>query len=502
MLPLGLGIGLLHLAPLLASADATPSDHTFLGYRHQASDVAQYLAIARESAETGSPATHNPFVTEVHDGRFVVLFLWVVGLVHRFVGLSLPVAYHAVGVVAVGALGVAVYGLATRLLGTARAGLATAVVLLAVGPPWLSLAFGAAERTEVLAYFWNWSTFGAAALPMWCAALTGVVLGLRALLAGHPGRAGLAVFLTYLTHPYTGVATGALLTAVAVFGPAPVPQLTWARRLRVPGVAALLLAPVVLWQLGDPVFLATAENAKGWVYRYTLWDALETQWPLWLLAGVGLSPLGRWVEAAGASERGAARLVGGWLLLMVGLSQLPGMASVKFQYLTHLPLALAAAAGVDASLRWAGRAGPALGAAALLAGPASLLLAETRATRVDPFVHVPTDTLAVLAVLEAAPPGGVVTDPSLGNLVPWRTGKPVFAGHWFMSTEWPKRLAVLESLGRPEVPLEVKRSLLAAANLRYALLTPSFTLDAGLIAERLAESKTATLVSLRTTAGR
>ncbi len=482
--------GLANLVPVLSSAAATPPGRVFLGFRHQATDVAQYLAIARECADTLSPAAHNPFVSDAHDGRFVIGYLWALGLLRRLTGLDLVWLYHGLGLVAATAFFWASYRLASRLMPTARqAALAFVFVTLSTGTAWVLPALTGAERTEAVAYFWNWSSFGSAALPMWCAAHACLALALLAQLDARPVLAGLLAFLAYVTHPYTGAVAIALLGALAFVVVGHVRSIPWQKRLLAPGVGGLLIGALALWQLGDPVFAATARNASLWSPHYALTDAALAYGPLLALAALGL------VRPGWASRW----FVLGWLVLLVVATQLPNVAGVKFQYLVHLPLAIAAARGLASLSTWAPLRAvarrsfvlPAV-AAVLTLGPATVLGSELRATTADPFLFRDPDELALLDALEGAPPGAVLTDLAGGNLVPWRSGHPVFLGHWFLSFDFPKRQAILEALLSQSVPLGAKREILASARLRYAIETASTRrlgrLDEALVARVLSQN--------------
>ncbi len=122
-----------------------------------------------------------------------------------------------------------------------------------------------------------------------------------------------------------------------------------------------------------------------------------------------------------------------------------------------------------------------MGLALLLAcGPATLIGREVRDAEVDPALHVSKERLALPEVLEELPPGRVMSSVWGGMLVPWRTGKAVFAGHWYLSYELPQRRAVIRALFSPKTPLDVKQKTLVEADIDY-VLEDRWTLQEGVL---------------------
>src|SRR5687768_18323267 len=63
-----------------------PPEKIFMGFRFMADDHFQYAGFISRSAEEGKLFTENPFTTEPQKGRFVLLYMWMVGQIARLTG--------------------------------------------------------------------------------------------------------------------------------------------------------------------------------------------------------------------------------------------------------------------------------------------------------------------------------------------------------------------------------------------------------------------------------
>lgn len=446
--------GLLALAAHLAGYAVAPHGMEYLGFRHEPADHAQYMAFARQAADGGGLGLANPFVADAQDGRFVLLWLWLVGFVSR-AGLGLVATWHVLGLLANTAFFLLGWRVLQRVTDDARAR-TTGFLLLCFGggiEPFVRVAGVDAEPVRNL---YNTSSFGAAVMPLWTAAYA---LLLIAALAATSGRRRLPVLVAALVlaafvHPYTAAAGGVVLGAFALI------ELARGRQA-LPLLGAVALAGVLVvgelaWALGDDVFARATQVTRQWTPHYSLVWAPVLYGVLLPLAVLGL-------PAAWQSTSAMARLLPVWALVSVALAVMPGIPGVKLQYLIHLPLALLA------GLALAGRKRLAVLVVVIAAlGPLAGLartLAETRTAA----TFLPADEVALLAALDAQPPGAVLASPAVGVLVPWRAGKPVFAGHWFLTTDWPARREALALFFASETPPAAKADFLTHQHIRYVL---------------------------------
>jgi hypothetical protein len=508
--------GLLALVPHLAAHRASaPPERVFLGSRYQSADFAQYLAFARHAQGGGGLAAPNPFVTDAQDGRVVLLFPWLVGQVARLTGADLVVVWYALGTLASWAFFlVAWLWIRSALEGSRARAVAFVLTSLGAGLEWLPIALGAErlERALEVQSFWNWSSAGAAQIPMWTLSY-GLALGAW-LLCANPGRiwrpwiAGALVFAAHLVHPYTGLAALAVLGALAA-----VPLVTrlWggeradadaraaARRALIAFASGAVLAGAqVAWAFQDPVFAKSASEALRWKAHFDLW-----WYPL--LYGVPLF-LAFWgLRRFLAEPSPAHRPVWVAALVVAALSSFPFAAGVKFQYLLHLPLAILAAAGLEwAGTRWGWpnrRSTLALITAFSCVGTPLGLTRDAASAGDDRTLYARQKELDLLAALDRLPGGGVLASRPLATAVPWKAGKPVHLGHWFLSYDGEGRARAEQRFWTPAAPLYFKRQFLEGARIRYAVLDARLAaagarMDPGLGAREVFRNEAGTIYDL------
>jgi len=488
--------GLLNLIPILDGyLQQDPPARLFVGFRYAAVDHAQYMAMAQVATEGLSPALANPFVTDEQDGRFVMIYLWAVGQIARTTGLDLVAAWHGVGLLAAWAFFLVVWRLCSLLFaspGSRRLAFlmvcfSTGLDWLVVGAPEPILAAVGVDR-DLLNHYYNWSSFGAAHLPMWLAAYA-LVVGAIILLYRRPSlprliAAPLLLLLAFWIHPYTALVGAPTLGLAALL---PWASRLWRRQLpegfgaassaRLAGAAlaaVALIGTFALWARQDPVYAATSAKFFSWREYYSLlWYPVFFGIPL-VLAAYGLVHLLR------ATRPSAQQwLLVAWLLTSLLLSNFPLFAGTKFLFTLHLPLALLAALGVErldqTSERWRrlrARRGAVVGFWLLVGAGALLAPLRGIPQTAQAQVFVSQPQLDLLAALRQLPAGNVAAPPSVAIMVPWKAAKRVYYGHWYLSFGRKARLAALKRLYDPATPLAEKRDFVDAERIRYILEDP------------------------------
>lgn len=492
---------LLLLVPALAALlpiaagylQADPPALAFLGFRFWRWDMAQYLGFARVAGDTGALGLPNPFLTGPQEGRFVLPYLWLVGQISRPFGGSLVFAWHLLGFVTIFAYGALVWFAIRRVLPDAPRVQRDALllVLFAGGLDWAWRLVTGVEVRELIVQP-GWGALLPVHDPPWLAAygLVLLSLGLAFPLGAVPPRAravraavaaGMGL-LAYTVHPYTGAAglaalgVGAVVVLVTGSGPHRV------RAVAAPVAAALAaglgVVALTLWGLGDPAYEATFRavaawrSQEGWGHQFGLqWFPLMYGVPL-LLAPFGIRRL--WVKAGGLPT-GAVPL---WTVLLLVLCVAPGLPGRKFQFMLHLPLGILGAAGLAALRDRLPAAGTVRGR--LVAGVWALALAGAIIHPVrwvtgiadTTKLYVAGSHLDLLAAVDSRPEGAVLTSLSGGNLVPWKTGKRVYAGHWLISPDPEARQARIARFFDAANPLDQKQAFLREQGIRYVIEDP------------------------------
>jgi len=492
--------GLLNLFPHIDGwADAESPASVFLGFRHIRWDMAQYLAFARSSEETGAFAQPNPFVTEQQDGRFVLPYLWAVGVLARVSGLDLVYSWHLLSMLANWIFFLTVWWAAGAIFAVPRArSVAFLLVMFGSGLEWAWLvgrsAVGAAATgAEEVIFYWNWSSFGATQMPIatfgHAFVLGALVFLLRATQSKRrAGNGILSAFLAvvaYLLHPYAGML---VLAVIGVFALSPWIAAGWSLRSLAPSEASgslsafgsVLLATVgigglSLWSSSDPVFAATSRHILEWKPVYNPW-----WYPLLYGVAFPLALFGPRGIAMSAVDVPARRLLGAWLAVVAALALCPFLPGGKFQFYVHVPLSFMAAAGLEYLLSNSSLIAR-LGAkrwmrllfwGMLVVGSLSTLVRFVPGSVSENTKDAPAAQLELLEVLNRLPAGGVLASVSSGNLVPWKAGKPVYAGHMFLSYDLDSRRNAIRTFVAGETTISWKASFLKAERIRYVVEDP------------------------------
>ena len=444
-------VGSLRMLPFLSQLLRQPEGRQVpLPIGFVVSDWLQYAALIRQG---GAPFV-DPFTTEPQSGRFVLLLHQALGFAHTLTGLDvfwlLELARFPLLVAFFAALALLLQEVfaspAHRLWAVWLVALAGGLLwpirlLLPLLPERL-----AAPITADVWDMYGWTPFEAAFNPLWLASLTLLLLALRPLLlteAALPwrqrARTALSLVILHLTHVY-----GALMWGAAVLGMTGL-ELALGRprawlRLREALVcallAALVIAPVTVWQFGDPVLRAASGGVIGSQGAGLFWLPMALGGLLWFLLRRGV--------LAGAVP---VRLLG-WALALVWLASTTVANGYHFIFGLALPLTLLAAPAVgDWFGQQRGKAAPTAMALLLFGGTLATTLADVRAAdehRVD------ADALAVVTVLAPEPAARVIAPAPVARLIPALTAHRVWFGHWFLTPNYPARTQMYkEFIGAP-----------------------------------------------------
>ena len=498
VLALALLVPAASLAPAISGYLAqSPPERIFLGFRHLEVDHYQYGSFLAQARDEGRVLMENRLTGEPQTGRFVLLYLWLAGTLARASGAPDATAWLVLQYVTGVALLLVAWHVAGVFLRDSSERLC-AWLLVAVGSgfdwiPWLAERAGLAAASpfaRTYAEFWNWSTSGSLQLPMWGCAEIALLL-LVASIASRGEHAGpmrlvaaiLLPPLAWLVHPYTGLATFAIVAllpaidALARLARADRPDFALVRsRLRVvaPVLAgALLVLAHVMWSNRDPVVAAVSKQTLWWVR----WPS-----PVAFPVAYGLAFLLAWFGLADVLRRsGLARdLLLAWTFAVLALTFNPWLAGVKFQYLLHLPLCVLAGRGIGTMrerVPWVRRAWerPLLRLAVLACVATGSILApfkDIRGVGSEARLFASADELSAYEFLRAQPPGIVISPVDIGPRVAWKTGHAIFAGHWFMTLDLERKAGDAARYFSPHAPPTWRAALEAKERLDYVIAGP------------------------------
>ena len=486
------------LTTLGASIQASEPDRSFVGARHQARDFAVYMATARYYGETGERAAPNLFVTEAQDGRMIMSYLWVVGQFSEKTGLSLVWSWRILGVMSCWFFFILAWLLANKLLPDERTtGLAFLLVCFSGGLEWLVFGLNAGVApslgvdSKALIEFWNWSSIGSAQIPMWCAGHALLVGALMLYInpkdqsaEPNPLRPLLMAMLLvacFFVHPYTGITAFAVIglftlwnMTAKVFNGKRLPVMAPENAIVGMIMAASTVGSIMYWARQDPVYAKTMAMSSQWRPTYDL-----SWWPLMYGLPFGLALYGI------RKKQEAMTIPIIWLMTVLILSRLTLWPGVKFQFLAHLPLCLLAALGLKTMnmSTWSKTTKVGLLILLFTATPINLMRSVAQA-KDAPASYVPQAQLRLLEKLNELPEGGVMTSYQGGQLIPWKSGKRVFLGHWFMSYSFQERSKAMFYFWDEETPLEEKKKFIRAQGIRYLVVDP-WTKEMGSVPEGL-----------------
>lgn len=489
-----------------------PAGTVDLGIPFLPTDHAQYQMVAQQARYGGGVFHENLYTTESQDGRFLMLGLTAVGWLQRLVPLPDKLAWNGLRLVAVAALALVLWFLCWALfLHRGRALIAFAALLFAGGLDAVARGLAGAgvlgqyTPDSWMANPWNFSLFWTSVVATWVWPL-GVIASMVLLEVRYPieltavkggntdqnsrrimGRSllrGLAFALLWMVHPYSAMAWGVLVawaSLVPVPGQGPLFIRILERvRFSLPAILGPLLVLVyILWSRQDPVYAASSDQVRLWHLWYLphLW--LPAYGPQILLSFVGLLP----ERLMGGDREGndGFAWIKAWALVALVLSCNPVVTGAKFQFLAIVPLGLLAARGaflawdrfVPSHPRpWIPALASLIAIAVLSTSSVSGLIADIRDEPNREASRTTEAEVTALAALRELPEGGVLCHPGTGLLVPWKAGKPVFVGHWFLSTRYQEKAFLVKWFHDGHALQDQRRSFLRHAGIRWILHGP------------------------------
>jgi hypothetical protein len=485
VLALAAAVAVLQSLPFLLTRFTRPDPgRAWLGVPYIPQDWLAYLALVRQDPRAGELFLSNPFTTDPQDGRFILLLHQLLNFVRRLTGADPGWLLELARAALILVFAVVLWRFLAELINSERTRAWAMTLVFASGgfsfvALWWAQGQASALSNTVSQHLWpmyGWTTFEACYNPLWVAGLVLLLVAIRPLLRpGGPRSArelalsGGSLLLLWFTHPYSAIA------AVAIAGVAAAGEWLIAGRFerrRAARIALAVLPPlalaslVTLWQLADPVYARTSGGVLGdqdlGVFWYPVAFGL-----VGVLAVVGWA---LWIH-----ERHPWRFaLGGWIVAIALLHTSPLLNGYHFVPYAFLPLAILAARPVERIFeRGRGGAPPArawaMAAAVLLfANPAWLVMSAAYEVR---EYQVPQDVHAALVALGAMPPGNVLADTRLGNLVPAFGSHRVYVGQWFMTPDYQARSDRVRRAFQPD-SLRLLRELVAQERIDY-LLAPT-----------------------------
>ena len=467
----------------------------FMGFRYMSDDHYSYASFASQSAEEGKLFTQNRFTTEPQQGRYLLLYMWLVGKISQLTGLGIAGSWELARLLAGVAFMLAAWAFtATLFEDTRKRLLAYILVGFSGGIGWLIYPFIAqmikaspdGYLKDPLNFQWNWSTFGSMLTPLWVAPAA-ILLVCAYLIAGNRRtlRKVLGIVLPpliWFMHPYTGIAaylTFGLFLLMPVFDSVwRLERIPWAGvQERMATVWPVLLSVVfvlayILWARQDHVYAVSAQRVFVWTPTYSIFLYPFAYGLLLPLALYGI----RW---SGALPRYARDILLAWLFAATILSVNPFLAGVKFQYLVHLPLALFAAHGL---LELRSRSpfvgnmlegvGALLIATLLFLNSGLVIVKDFPSTASDNSIFLSASQISAMRFLKEQPSGNVLSSVVSGNRIAWLAAKNVYLGHWFLTIDRDRKLAEVQAFFGPQLSVEQKRAFLTAHQIRYVYYGP------------------------------
>jgi hypothetical protein len=461
-----------------------------MGFRFMADDHYSYATLIDQSAEEGTLFMENRFTTEPQKGRFLLLYMWLVGKIRRVTGLGIAgswelarfIAGFVFMLVAWCFSGLLFEDLRKRLLGYLFVGFSGGIgwLVYLLAAQWIR-GVNDGYLKDPFNFQWNWSTFGSMLMPLWVAPAA-ILLLCAYLVAGSRRnlRQLLGIVLPpliWFMHPYTGIAAYATFL---LFPLLPLCRAAWRFervawepvRQRLITVWPMLVSVTfvlayTVWARQDPVYAISAQRVFSWTPTYSIF--------LYPFAYGLVLPLALYGIKWNASLPDQARdILLAWLAASTILSLNPFLAGVKFQYLVHLPLAFFAAHGLlELRCRSPYVKNLLKGVGALLVG--TLLFMNSALIIVKDYSSTPRDTgiflsqgdIDAMKFLKNQPPGNVLSSSAAGNRIAWLAAKKVYVGHWFLTIDEGRKLWEVRSFLGPQLSLEEKRSWLSAKEIRY-----------------------------------
>lgn len=408
-----------------------------IGYNPK--DFLQYAALIREAPLF--PIFHNPFTTEPHEPRIILLYLWVLGLFYRATGIEPLLLLEASRFFSVFFFFFALWRFLKSFFSSEEERYVAYLTIAFSGgiEPVLLLSQGLFEgklRHLIAQNLWTaygWNTFEMLHNPMWACGM-GVMLWIlhdvvSAQSQSHLKKVlvifGLSLILWFI-HQYTAIIFYSVVISHIAWRYASKREIDFRTLL---GLLAQwgLIAIISLWQLSDTVYAKIAKGFFGAQYILPIWYPI-TFFALLIFAVRGFSLLDR--------QRRSFLIC--YLLCVLALHSNPFINGYHFVYGAHIPLCLFATPALVATLSNVKSLFFRVSLGFLLYSNPILV---TLANSVDVFEKyaVPSELNQVLATLKSLPQGNVLCDPILGNFVPALTHHKVYVGHWFLTPDYPAK---------------------------------------------------------------
>ena len=473
-----------------------PPQKIFMGFRFMAEDHNSYATFVNESAEEGKLFFENRYTTEPQKGRFLLLYMWLVGKISRITGLGVVGSWELARLVSGFVFMLVTWCFASLLFDDLRKRfLAYMFVAFSGGIGWLVYplmmhwirGMNDGVLKDPFNLQWNWSTFGSMTTPLWVA--PAALLLFCAYLIGGPRRKlrqSLGIILPpliWFMHPYTGIsayATFLLFPLVPVFRSAwHLERVSWQPvRERLATVWPMLVSVVIVlvyivWARQDQVYALSAQRVFSWTPTYSLFLYPFAYGLVLVLALFGI----KWGDSLPAHARD---ILLAWLVASTILSLNPFLAGVKFQYLVHMPMAFLAANGL-LELRcrspWVKNflkgGGAVLVGTLLFLNSALLVVKDYPSTWRDATIFLSQPEIDAMKFLKDQSPGNVLSSASAGNRIAWLAAKKVYVGHWFLTIDYDRKVWEVHEFFDQQKSVDEKREWLASRQIRYIYYGPT-----------------------------
>jgi hypothetical protein len=472
-----------------------PPQKIFMGFRFMADDHYSYASFVDQSGEEGKLFMENRYTTEPQKGRFLLLYMWLIGKISRVTGLGVLGSWESGRLLTGFGFMLLVWCFSGLLFEDLRKRLlAYTFVAFSGGIGWILYLFTSqwirglndGYLKDAFNFQWNWSTFGSMWTPLWVAPAA-ILLLCAYLIAGRQRRFKqlfgivLPPLISFM-HPYTGIAAYAtffLFPLMPVFRAAwHLERVSWeAVRERLMTVwpmlaSATIVLVYIVWARQDQVYAMNARRVFTWTPTYSLFLYPFAYGLVLPLALYGI----KWNTSL--PER-AKDILLAWLVAATTLSVNPFLAGVKFQYLVHLPLAFFAAHGLLELRCRSGYVKNLLkGVGALLVGAllflnsALLIVKDYPSTQSETAIFLSQPEIAAMKFLKGQRPGNVLSSASAGNRIAWLAAKKVYVGHWFLTIDEDKKVYEVQAFFGQQLSSEQKRSWLTSKEIRYIYYGP------------------------------
>ena len=448
-------IALLQALPFLATFWLTPpAGQTYLKVGYLPEDMHAYMSFIRQVPDGGSFLLENHFVTDDQSGRFVLLFLWLLGAVSAVTGMAPLWVLELSRIPLIFAFFAVLWWFLEPIFADRRTRL-WAAGLIGFSGGLAGFFRPLAERLPAdggkpfLVSTWHlygWSTFESLYNPLWICAFILLLVALRRLLRpSDDGRwlldwgVGLLLVVLWFVHPYSA------MVAFAVGVARPVAQLiiegvVEKRRLLGLGLsfAAALTAilTVATWQLADPVFRASSGQFFGRQQLAVFWYPVT----LGLVLAFAIKGGVHFIETRNIYRSSLL----GWIGAVVLLHTSPVINGYHFVPYLHLPISILVATVMPGTWDrlWGVDRRKTLVAVSMLVllftSPILVTLESVRELGARNLV--PEVFVEMTSVMADLPPDRALAPPQMGLLLPAYTHHSVWAGHWFLTPDYWSRV--------------------------------------------------------------